>query len=89
MEKRLQNHLKALHRLARTIFVAAQVNGGTITRRKLQQAFVGICWRPTNGELTDALYLMRNYGKATIEPRPYMDSGETLIEVHVFSKGEM
>ena len=61
--QRLQRHRLAIRRLARAIYIAAIVAGRPITRGDLSDAFGRLQWRPTMGEIHDALHYLESIGK--------------------------
>lgn len=68
--------------IARQIAVAAKFNGGSVTRGELQDAFRAIfSFRPTNGEISDAIRFLRSTGNFKIEIPERIDFRSTKISI--------
>ncbi len=65
--------------LARTIIVAARAAGGTLSRQQIHDAFRGLAWLPTVGEISAAIRLLDRAGLAEVTPGKYFDSVNTTI----------
>lgn len=73
------NHRIGITRLARTIIVATSTAGGTITRGELRKGFGRLTVRPTIGEVTDALVMLRSSGAASLKINSYIDFNDCVI----------
>jgi hypothetical protein len=65
--------------LLRSIVVGVAMAGGNTTRGELRRAFAYLQWKPTIGEVSDALRYLADIGRITWAPRPYLDSSDTTI----------
>jgi len=74
--------------LAKTVYVALNAANGQMTRQKIQHCFTGLPWKPTNGELTDAIKHLQAIGRIKISWKQnvlpmdrYLDSGELIVSL--------
>ena len=83
MPTTLEVHHQRTKRLARQILVALTLAGREVTRRELSQAHAGLSWRPTIGEMSDALRLLESLGRIVTHAADgsYWDFGDTRISV--------
>ena len=63
-QERIDAHIMAMQRLARSLLVSIRLAGGSTTRAAIVAAYSPCGWRPTHGELTDGLDYLVASGKA-------------------------
>ena len=71
MSPLFEAHAANVQRLARTIYVSLQAAGGHCTRRDLSGWFADLAFRPTHGEIGDALHFLESLGKIRLEGQSF------------------
>ena len=77
----LESAMRTARTIARLVKVALLTSGHSMTRRELH-GIINLSrpsWKYTNGEMTDALHLLRGDGQVTVTGGPYFDSGSNLV----------
>lgn len=86
-QEQIESAQLAVRKLARTVMIGVRCAGGTIKRGDLVKAFAPFDWKPTRGELSDAIDYLVGLGHLNRKSGPlgYYDMSDCELScgVHI------